>query len=48
MDQTKLLNFVILVLLVPFGLAVLLSLSNGSFQRGWERGAARMAAESSR
>jgi hypothetical protein len=34
-----------LVLIVPFVLMTLLSMSNGSFQRGWERGAARMEAE---
>jgi hypothetical protein len=37
-----------LALITPFVLAVLLSLSNGSFQRGWERGAQRMAEESDR
>jgi hypothetical protein len=34
-----------LVLIVPFVLMTLLSLHNGSFQRGWARGAARMAEE---
>lgn len=42
------LNFIILVCLVPFGIAMLLSLANGSFARGWQRGMERAAEEDGR
>lgn len=43
--MTKGLNFIILACLVPFGIMVLISLANGSFGRGMERGMQRMALE---